>query len=152
VTLHKYFSRSKFSYWRPDLRCWLTKSRWCQLRSQHSASTLAGNQLLPNATLEHDGKFSYLLFPTPPIKLKLGLQTRGTLLIATHLGQSNYLVNQQHVLGFCCALYQPQQQHVQKLLCQNHFAQLNRHILTFLRLMFFCNIHKGVESPSFHQL
>ncbi len=50
------------------------------------------------------------------------------------------------MLGFCCALYQPQQQPVQKMLCQNHFAQLNRHILTFLHLMFFCNIcTKGVE-------
>jgi hypothetical protein len=33
-------------------------------------------------------------FPTPPIKLKLGLQVHGRLLIATHLDQSNYLTNQ----------------------------------------------------------
>jgi hypothetical protein len=39
-------------------------------------------------------------FPTPPIKLKLGLQMGGRLLIATHLDQSNYLANQQQVLGF----------------------------------------------------
>ncbi len=30
-------------------------------------------------------------FPTPPIKLKLGLQVGGRLLIATHLDQSNYI-------------------------------------------------------------
>jgi hypothetical protein len=42
-------------YW-PDLRCWFTNRRWCQLRSQHSAGTLAGNQLLPNATLKRDEK------------------------------------------------------------------------------------------------
>jgi hypothetical protein len=40
-------------------------------------------------------KFSYYSFPTPPIKLKLGLQTGGRLLITTHLDQSNYLANQQ---------------------------------------------------------
>ncbi len=33
-------------------------------------------------------------FPTTPIKLKLGLQICGRLLIATHLDQSNYLDNQ----------------------------------------------------------
>ncbi len=38
----------------------------------------------------------YLLtfFPTPPIKLKLGLQVHERLLIATHLDESNYLTNQ----------------------------------------------------------
>ncbi len=38
--------------------------------------------------------FSYLLFPTPPISLKMGLQIGGRLLVATHLDQSNYLANQ----------------------------------------------------------
>jgi len=33
-------------------------------------------------------------FPTPPIKLKLGLQVSGRLLIATHLDESDYLANQ----------------------------------------------------------
>jgi len=33
-------------------------------------------------------------FPPPPIKLKLGLQVGGRLLIATHFEQSNYLANQ----------------------------------------------------------
>jgi hypothetical protein len=35
-----------------------------------------------------------IAFSTPPIKLKLGLQVRERLLIATHLDQSNYLPNQ----------------------------------------------------------
>jgi hypothetical protein len=34
------------------------------------------------------------------MKLKLGLHIGGRLLIATHLDQSNYLANQQQVLGF----------------------------------------------------
>jgi hypothetical protein len=38
-------------------------------------------------------------FPTPPIKLKLGLQIGVMLLIATHMDQSDYLANQQ-ILGF----------------------------------------------------
>jgi hypothetical protein len=33
-------------------------------------------------------KFSYLFFATPPIKLKLGLQIGGRLLIANHTEQS----------------------------------------------------------------
>ncbi len=41
---------------RPELRCRFTNRCWCQLRSQRSAGALAGNQLLPNASLEHDGK------------------------------------------------------------------------------------------------
>ncbi len=40
----------------PDLRCWFTNRRWSQLRSQRSAGALAGNQLLPNASLERDEK------------------------------------------------------------------------------------------------
>ncbi len=40
----------------PDLRCWLTNRRRCQLRSQRSVGTLVGNQLLPNASLECDEK------------------------------------------------------------------------------------------------
>jgi hypothetical protein len=36
----------------------------------------------------------YNFFPTLPIKLKLGLKVAGTLQIATHLDQSNYLANQ----------------------------------------------------------
>jgi hypothetical protein len=41
------------------------------------------------------------VFPNPPIKLKLELlQIGGRLLIATHPVQSNYLANQQQVLGF----------------------------------------------------
>jgi len=39
-------------------------------------------------------------FPTPTLKLKLGLRRGGKLLIATHLNQSNYLANQQQVSGF----------------------------------------------------
>jgi hypothetical protein len=36
-------------------------------------------------------------FPTPPIKLKLGLQVGGRLLIATYLDQSNYIANRKRV-------------------------------------------------------
>jgi hypothetical protein len=39
-------------------------------------------------------------FSTPPIKLKLVLVINARLLITTHLDQSNYLANQQQMLGF----------------------------------------------------
>jgi hypothetical protein len=44
----------------------------------------------------------FVFFPTPAIKLKLklGLQIGGRLLMATHVDGSNYLVNEQQVLGF----------------------------------------------------
>jgi hypothetical protein len=40
----------------PDLRCWFTNCRWCQLRCQRSVGALTDNQLLPNASLECDEK------------------------------------------------------------------------------------------------
>jgi hypothetical protein len=52
-------------------------------------------------------------FPTPPIKLKLGLQIGGRLLIATHLDQSNFLANQQQVIGFAVPVNSP------SILCKN---------------------------------
>jgi len=47
--------------------------------------------------------FSYLLFTTSRVKVKRGLQIGGRLLVATHLEQSNYLANQQQVLGLAMA-------------------------------------------------
>jgi hypothetical protein len=55
-------------------------------------------------------KFSYTrFFPTPRIKLKLGLQIGGRLLIPTHLDQSKYVANQQQVSGFAVLFDRPQQ-------------------------------------------
>jgi hypothetical protein len=44
--------------------------------------------------IPHIQVFVPYFFPTPPIKLKLGLQIGGRLLMATHLDQWNYLANQ----------------------------------------------------------
>jgi hypothetical protein len=49
----------------------------------------------PYQNISHIQVLVFSFFPTPPIKLKLGLQMSGRLLIATHLDQSNYLPNQQ---------------------------------------------------------
>jgi hypothetical protein len=38
-------------------------------------------------------------FPTPPVKLKLGLQIGERLLLASQLDQSNHLTNQQQVFN-----------------------------------------------------
>jgi hypothetical protein len=45
--------------------------------------------------LSHIQVLVIYFIPTPPIKLKLELQTGGRLLIATHLDQSNYPANQE---------------------------------------------------------
>jgi len=58
-------------------------------------------------------------FPTPPIKLKLGLQIGGRLLIATHLDKSNYLTNQQQALDFAVSFTSL------GILGQNDFAEPN---------------------------
>ncbi len=67
----------------------------CQGTSKHS-STAAQCMTLEKYLL-HPRLVIYFS-PTPLIKLKLGLQTGGRLLIATPLDQSNYLANQQQVL------------------------------------------------------
>jgi hypothetical protein len=47
---------NSYYFLHPDFRCWFTNRRWCQLRGQHSAGALAGNQLLPNAALKRSEK------------------------------------------------------------------------------------------------
>ncbi len=69
-------------------------------------------------------------FLTPPIKLKLGLQTSGRLLIANNL---EIKISSQSIacVRLDCAFCQPQH-HVKKCRGQNHFAEPNQHILTLL--------------------
>jgi hypothetical protein len=75
-----------------------------------------------------------------PIRLTKALQIVGRLVIATHLDQSNYLGNQQQLgLRPCCPFDVPQPS-MQKMLGQNHFAELNWHVLTFLDPIFFCRV------------
>jgi hypothetical protein len=47
-----------------------------------------------------ESKFGYSLFSNPTQKTKTGTENRWRQLIATHLDHSNYLANQQQVLGF----------------------------------------------------
>jgi len=54
-------------------------------------------------TFSHPNSVIYV-FPMSPLKLKLGLQIGEKQLITTHLHHSNYLANQQHVLGFAVPL------------------------------------------------
>jgi hypothetical protein len=81
---------------------------------------------------------SYLLGKTTPIKLKLGLQIGGRLLIATYLDQLNYLANQHQVLGFAlsftsvsklCKNAGPKSFCWAKLACSSNF-NLQGHILS----------------------
>jgi hypothetical protein len=45
-------------------------------------------------------KFTHTLFSNSPHKTETGIAKGGRLLIAIHLDQSNFLANQQQVLGF----------------------------------------------------
>jgi hypothetical protein len=66
------------------LRCWRAVFRYVTLQKYFS----------------HPSLIVIYFFPTPPIKLKLGLQTGGRLLIVAYLDQSNYVANQQPVSSF----------------------------------------------------
>jgi hypothetical protein len=48
----------------------------------------------PCQNISHIQVLGTNFFPTPPIKLELGLQIGGRLLVQTHLDQSNYLPHQ----------------------------------------------------------
>jgi hypothetical protein len=67
------------------------------------------------------------------------MQISGTLLITTHLDQSNYPANQQQVLGSEVTLTS-----FQSILCKNagpkrKFAEINQGVSTFLHsINFFC--------------
>jgi hypothetical protein len=50
----------------------------------------------PRKNINHTQLFVTKFFPTPPVKLTLGLQVGGILLIENHLDLSNYLTNQKH--------------------------------------------------------
>jgi len=69
---------------------WLPRINQC-VPSTAEYATLINNILT--------SKFNWIYFcPTPPIKLKLTMQISGTLLISTHLDQSNY--SSQSTAGF----------------------------------------------------
>jgi hypothetical protein len=92
-------------------------------------------------------------FATPAIKLKLGQQVSGELLIANHMAnhydgpvrntdqQSDLFIRlfsagAQH----CCGSHQPPQTDGEMMLSQNYFPEPNQHILTFLHLIVLCRI------------
>ncbi len=84
------------------------------------------------------------LFPTPTIKLKLGLQIGGRVLLPNHQNQSLSLADQKQGtavrsylfvlfsrgLRLYCAFHWPQHS-LPNMLCQNHFAEPNRHVLAW---------------------
>jgi len=67
------------------------KKNTVTVRLRASPPTLS---MWPCKNISHIQVLVTNFFPTPPIKLKLGLQVGGRLLITTHLDQSNYLANQ----------------------------------------------------------
>jgi len=69
-------------------------------------------------------KISYLLFPNLTHKTEIGTRKGGRLLIATHLGQSNHLANQQQVLGFAMPFSQLQHPMQKCWACKNSGPKL----------------------------
>jgi hypothetical protein len=63
-------------------------------------------------------------------RTETGTAKGGRLLIATHTDQSNHLANQQQVLGFAVPFASF------SILCKDHSAEPNRHVLTFLHPTF----------------
>jgi hypothetical protein len=132
---------------------WL--DRWVHLRSFLSWDQLCELQVnrLMHYSIHHQlcsvrNLANYFLHPslviyffaTPAIKLKLGLQIGGRLLITNHLNQSLWLANQKtgnssqiiFITLFChrytelCLCLLPALANCAKMLGQNHFAEPNR--------------------------
>jgi hypothetical protein len=91
----------------------------------------------PSKNISHPNLVIYL-FPTPPIKQKLGLQIDVRRKIATYLDQSNYVTNQEQVLGF--AVQSSASSNCAKMLGKNRFPEPNWHFLTFLDSISVCHI------------
>jgi len=91
-------------------------------------------------------------FATPPIKLKLGRQIGGELLIANHLDESLWWANQKHWVPVrSYLLHSFLQVHSAAAPCtsmatyvtmqsQNHFPEPNRNTLDFLHPILLCRI------------
>jgi hypothetical protein len=84
---------------------------------------------------------------TPHIKLKLGLQIGARLLIANHLDQSETRSSSQIIFitlfsCMCTALMciLPASANCAKLVGNNHFAEPNWHVLTFLHPILMCRV------------
>jgi hypothetical protein len=106
--------------------------------------------------------FTYLpfFFPVPPIKLKLGWQIGGRLVMANHLDQSVWWANQKHWAGVSDHIYSSLLVHNVVVLFTNYHKLLQlcwaatiflsqiKHILTFLHLTLLCRIIYSVLSIS----
>ncbi len=75
----------------PTIVSLFEKKNTVTVRLRASPPTLS---MWPCKNISHIQVLVTNFFPTPPIKLKLGLQVGGRLLITTHLDQTNYLANQ----------------------------------------------------------
>jgi len=75
--------------------CWASRRHRCVKTLMHKSISSGAQHVTLQKCFSHPSFSCLLLFsnPTPPIKLKLGLQICGRLLIATHLDQSNYVAN-----------------------------------------------------------
>ncbi len=90
-------------------------------------------------------------FPTPPIKLKLGLQIDGRLLIATHLDKSNYLTSQKQgsVNKYDLTVFIRLFQGSSRALKAVHFFRVTA-VFQWLHSIFDCCISSKISSAGSH--
>jgi len=99
VGYHFRFPHVTIERWWYENKCKRVPTRNCQGEKPKSLSPHK-KSISTNAQYVTQQKYSDIevlvinFFPTPPLKLKLGLQVGGRLLLATHLNQSNHLPNQ----------------------------------------------------------
>ncbi len=75
-----------------------------QVKSSKNISIAAQYTTL-HEYFSHPSSVFFVFFPTAAIKLKLGLQIGGRILMATDVDGSNYVVNEQPGVRLCSAFY-----------------------------------------------
>jgi hypothetical protein len=141
-------------HWNPAMTQLWTNSNYWWWNSDLSKSISSGAKYVTlQKKISHPSSVMYS-FATPQIKLKLGEQIGGGLLITNHLDQSLWWANQKHWAAvrsyllhsfFCmcialltflwttatCAI----------MMSQNYFPESNRHMLEFLHPILVCRSH-----------
>jgi hypothetical protein len=84
---------------------------------------------LEPAKISHIEVFVSYFFPTPCIKLKLGLQICGRQLIVTHLDQLNYLANQKQGDKYNFTVFMRHFQDSSRALEDVHFSRAHSSLL-----------------------
>jgi hypothetical protein len=89
------------------------------------------------AKISLTSKFTFSLFPTPPIKSKTGTANRWETSNKNSPGPIKLSSQSTAGVRLCCSFLPASASH-RKMLGQSHFAEPNQHVSTFLLPIFFC--------------